>query len=196
MKTYDILLNPKAEIELNDLPDHISEKFKISLRELSKNPKRFRSGADIKKLTGTSDPALYRLRIGKHRAIYWVDEERREVLIEKIAPRKKAYKGLDDMGTEPYPLRIPTNLLKLAEARSAEEHIDKSTAMRQLMYKGAEDYIVELISRGRLSVSRGAELLDTSVHEIYRLAKKKGVEIGATIDQYEKGEKTAEEVIQ
>jgi len=100
------------------------------------------------------------------------------------------------MGTEPYPLRIPTNLLKLAEARSSEEHIDKSTALRQLMYKGAEDYILELISKGRLSVSRGAELLDTSVHEVYRLAKKKGVEIGATMDQYEEGEKTAEEVIQ
>lgn len=100
------------------------------------------------------------------------------------------------MGTEPYPLRIPTNLLKLAEARSSEEHIDKSTALRQLMYKGAEDYILELISRGRLSVSRGAELLDTSVHEIYQLAKKKGVEIGATMDQYEEGEKNAEEIIQ
>ncbi len=99
------------------------------------------------------------------------------------------------MGTEPYPLRIPTNLLKLAEARSSEKHIDKSTALRQLMYKGAEDYILELISMGRVSVSRGAELLDTNVHEIYRLAKKKGVDIGATIDQYERGEKTAEEVI-
>ncbi len=100
------------------------------------------------------------------------------------------------MATEPYPLRIPTNLLKLAEARSLEEHIDRSTALRQLMYKGAEDYILELISRGKISASRGAELLDTNVHEIYRLAKKEGVEIGATVEQYEKGEKTAEEVIQ
>lgn len=99
------------------------------------------------------------------------------------------------MGTKPYPLRIPNNLMKLAEARSSEEHVDKSTALRQLMYKGAEDYILELISKGRISVSRGAELLDTNVHEIYRLAKKKGVEIGATVDQYEKGEKTAEDVI-
>lgn len=99
------------------------------------------------------------------------------------------------MGTEPYPIRIPKNLLKLAEARSEEEHIDKSTALRQLMYKGAEDYILDLISRGRLSVSRGAELLDTNVHEIYRMAEKKGVELGGTMDQYEKGEKNAEEVI-
>ncbi len=100
------------------------------------------------------------------------------------------------MGTEPYPLRIPDNLMKLAESRSSEEHIDKSTALRQLMYKGAEEYILELISKGRISVSRGAELLDTNVHEIYQLAKKKDVEIGATMDQYEKGEKTAKEVIE
>ncbi len=100
------------------------------------------------------------------------------------------------MGTEPYPLRIPTNLMKLAEARSDEEHIDKSTALRQLMYKGAEEYILELISRGRISVSRAAELLDTNPHEIHRLAEKKDVEIGATMSQYEKGEKTAEEIIE
>ncbi len=78
--------------------------------------------------------------------------------------------------------------MKLAEARSSEEHVDKSTALRQLMYKGAEDYILELISKGRISVSRGAELLDTNVHEIYQLAKKKGVEIGATMDKHEKGQ--------
>lgn len=77
------------------------------------------------------------------------------------------------MGTKPYPLRIPNNLMKLAEARASEEHVDKSTALRQLIYKGAEDYILELISKGRISVSRGAELLDTNVHEIYQLAKKK-----------------------
>lgn len=109
---------------------------------------------------------------------------------------KQRSKEVNNVGTKPYPLRIPNNLMKLAEARSSEEHIDKSTALRQLMYKGAEDYILKLISNGRISMSRGAELLDTSVHEIYQLAKKKGVEIGATVNQYEKGEKTADEVIE
>lgn len=97
MKTYDILLNPKVEKELKDLSKDISERLKGSLSELSKTPKRSRSGADIKKLAGTSDPVLYRLRVGKHRAIYWVDEEKKEVLVEKIAPRKKAYRDMNDI---------------------------------------------------------------------------------------------------
>ena len=99
------------------------------------------------------------------------------------------------MAKKPYPLRVPDNLLDLAEARSKEEKVDKSTALRQLMYEGAEQYVLELISEGRLSVSRGAEILNQSVHEIYRLAKKKNVEIGATEEQYEKGKETAEKTI-
>lgn len=99
------------------------------------------------------------------------------------------------MAKKPYPLRVPDNLLDLAEARSKEEKVDRSTALRQLMYEGAEQYVLELISEGRLSVSRGAEILNQSVHEIYRLAKKKNVEIGATEEQYEKGKETAEKTI-
>jgi len=96
---------------------------------------------------------------------------------------------------KPYPLRIPDNLLDLAEAKSKEEKVDRSTALRQLMYEGAEQYVLELISEGRLSVSRGAELLDESVHEIYRLARKRNIEIGATEEQYEKGRETANDII-
>lgn len=99
------------------------------------------------------------------------------------------------MAKKPYPLRVPDNLLNLAEAKSKEEKVDKSTALRQLMYEGAEQYVLELISEGRLSVSRGAEILDQSVHEVYRLARKRNVEIGVTEEQYKKGKRTAEEVI-
>lgn len=55
--------------------------------------------------------------------------------------------------------------------------------------------MLELISDGRLSASRGAEILEESAHEIYRLARKRNVEIGTTEEQYEKGREAAEEVI-
>lgn len=99
------------------------------------------------------------------------------------------------MAKKPYPLRVPDNLLDLAESRSKTEKVDRSTALRQLMYEGAEQYVLEMISEGKLSVSRGAEILDESVHEIYRLAKKRNVEIGATEEQYEEGKETTEEVL-
>ncbi|MFW6038786.1 MAG: type II toxin-antitoxin system RelE family toxin [Candidatus Saliniplasma sp.] len=94
---YDILLNPKARKELIDLPSEVADKIKKGMRELSRRPKESRSGKDVKKLAGTSDPALYILRVGDYRAIYWVDEEEKEVLVEKIAPRKKAYRDLSEL---------------------------------------------------------------------------------------------------
>lgn len=99
------------------------------------------------------------------------------------------------MTKKPYPLRIPDKILELAEARSKDKKVDKSTALRQLMYEGAEQYVLELISEGRLTVSRGAEILDESVHEIYRLAQKRNIEIGATEKHYDQGSETAEEII-
>ena len=91
MKTYEVLLNPRAVRELRRLPQETAERLKESLKRLRENPTKARSGLDVKPLAGTSHPKLYRLRVGGYRAIFWVDEERREVLVEKIAPRRRAY---------------------------------------------------------------------------------------------------------
>jgi len=99
------------------------------------------------------------------------------------------------MKTKVYPLRIPNNLMELVEAISRERYIDKSTALRQLMYEGAETYVLSSIKEGRLSVSKGAEILNKSVYEIYRLAKKGKIKIGATLEQYERGAKVAEKLL-
>lgn len=94
MKTYRVLLNPKAANELKKLPRGAIGRVKEHLRYLRSNPTKARSGVDVKYLLGTSDPKLYRLRIGTHRAIFWVNEEKGEVLVEKIAPRKSAYHNI------------------------------------------------------------------------------------------------------
>lgn len=79
-----------------------------------------------------------------------------------------------------YPLRIPEGILKLAEIKSQEDRMDKATALRQWIYAGAEQYVLHLLSDGRLSISYTAELLEISIHDIYRLAKKYGIELGST----------------
>lgn len=93
MKKYEVLLNPKAVKELKKLPPEIAEHIKQALQLLRENPTRARSGVDVKYLVGT-DPKLYRLRVGEYWAIFWVDEEKCEVLVEKIAPRKRVYSGI------------------------------------------------------------------------------------------------------
>jgi hypothetical protein len=93
-----------------------------------------------------------------------------------------------------YPLRIPKNILELALFRTKEEHIDKSTALRQLLYMGAQDYVLGLYKKGRISLSRAAELLEVSTFDVLRLAQEKGIQIGATGMQQEKSRDAAAEL--
>ncbi len=94
--------------------------------------------------------------------------------------------------TKPYPLRIPEKLLELAEAKSREERTDRSTALRQLLYAGAEEYVLGLLSEGRISAGRAAEILEVSVHRIHRLTEEHGVETGATLDDYRRSREEAD----
>ncbi len=84
---------------------------------------------------------------------------------------------------KPVPLRIPDHLLSLAELRARRERVDKATALRQILYEGAEAYALRLMSRGDLSLSRAAELLGLTPGEVLDLAAARGVEIGGTLVQ-------------
>ena len=94
MKGYEVLLNPKAIEELKKLHQDAAERVKGGLKRLKENPTKARSGVDVKHLAGTSDPKLYRLRVGAYRAIFWVDEERGEVLVEKVGHGRRVYAGI------------------------------------------------------------------------------------------------------
>ncbi|MEW6593117.1 MAG: type II toxin-antitoxin system RelE/ParE family toxin [Candidatus Hadarchaeota archaeon] len=94
MMSSDVLLNPKAAREFKKLPHETAERIKENLKRLRENPTKAKSGMDVKYLVGTSDSKLYRLRVGGYRAIFWADERKGEVLVEKIAPRKSAYIGI------------------------------------------------------------------------------------------------------
>lgn len=87
-----------------------------------------------------------------------------------------------------YPLRLPDNLMKLIELRSTEERVDKSTALRQLLYEGAEEYVLKLLAEGRISLSYACELLDRSPFYIYELAQKHNIEISSSEDSFKKGQ--------
>jgi len=94
-----------------------------------------------------------------------------------------------------YPLRIPENIMELAELRTKEEHVDKATALRQLIHMGAEDYVLKLYSEGRISLSKAAKLLDKSVHDVIQISRKKGIRAGATDQQQKQSQKTAEQIL-
>lgn len=90
----------------------------------------------------------------------------------------------ESRATKPYPLRIPENLMDLAEAKSRSDRTDRATALRQLLYAGAEGYAMELLSEGRISSGKAAELLDTTVYRVHELAAERGIKLGTRLEDY------------
>lgn len=68
------------------------------------------------------------------------------------------------VASKSHPLRISESLLSLVDSKASEDRTDRSTALRQLLYTGAEDYVIELLKRERISASRAAEILDVSLY--------------------------------
>ena len=89
------------------------------------------------------------------------------------------------MKSKVVPLRIPESLVELATACSQEQHTDRATTLRQWLYQGAEGYAVKLVEEGRISAGRAAEILDTTIYDIYRIAQARGIELGATEEQHQ-----------
>lgn len=90
------------------------------------------------------------------------------------------------MKTMPYPVRLPKHLLELADLRAEDEQVDRFTALRQLLYAGSVGYVLELLRRGRISLSKAAELLDCSTLAVIQKAQERGVVLGSSVEQYEK----------
>lgn len=99
------------------------------------------------------------------------------------------------MASKPYPLRIPENLPSLVNTKAREDRTDRSTALRQLLYAGAEDYVIELLRRGRISASRAAELLDVSFYKMHELARERSAEAASGSEEHDRGQETADRLL-
>ena len=92
------------------------------------------------------------------------------------------------------PLRIEEDILKLAEARSKDEHTNRTTAIKQFLYSGAEEYLLKLCSQGRVSIGKAAEILHKSIYDLQESARQKGIELGITSEQYQKSKGFIKEI--
>lgn len=88
---YEILIDERIEKDLDKVPNHIVKKFVKLLDEFEKNPVQPRSGFDVKPMEGYPSNT-YRLRIGKYRVLYAVDNNTKKVRITSIQHRGDAYK--------------------------------------------------------------------------------------------------------
>lgn len=99
------------------------------------------------------------------------------------------------MTTVSYPLRISDEIMALASLRSKDEYVDKTTALKQFLSTGAEEYVLGLVSKWRISIGKAAELLDKPVYDIQSIARKHGIDVGPTLDQMKNSEGTLKRLL-
>jgi len=85
-----------------------------------------------------------------------------------------------------YPMKIKDEIIPIIELKSKEEHTNKAIVLRQWVYQGLGDYMLTLISKGRMSIGKAAEVLDASIYDIQEMARSKGIVLGATQEQRQK----------
>lgn len=93
------------------------------------------------------------------------------------------------------PVRLSEKLKPLIELKSREEHLSKSVVIRKFVYEKLEDYALDLCNRGRLSIGKAAELLDTTIYDLLEKAKGKGIVLSAAEDAHEESRKTVEKLV-
>jgi hypothetical protein len=96
--------------------------------------------------------------------------------------------------SRPYPFRIPEGILQLAELRGHEKRTDKTTVLRQWIYASAGEYAFMPLAEGRLTLSQTAEQLDLSVYDVQQMARERGIEPGATAEQYRQALETGRQL--
>jgi len=99
------------------------------------------------------------------------------------------------MTTISYPLRIDEKIMPLVDLKARDEYIDKSTALRKLLYRGVEDYLLELYEEGRISIGRVAEILNKSIDEVQNIIQKKGIKVEHSLRIYKKSRETAKKLL-
>ena len=84
--TYRLVIDPRAEKELDALDRPIRDRVAKALIRLAKNPHRT---SNVKALKGGG----YRLRVGDYRVLYELRDDVLVILVVKVGHRREVYRG-------------------------------------------------------------------------------------------------------
>ena len=85
MASYKLLIKPSAVKELENLPDKDRARVVYRIQGLSEDPRP----RGCEKLSGDDK---YRIRQGKYRILYQINDDQVVVIVVKVAHRKVAYR--------------------------------------------------------------------------------------------------------
>ena len=90
---YALLAHPKAQREIDSLPNAIAAGLRAVLREFANDPRDPRF--DVKPLRAVDgEPPAMRLRVGEYRVIFRVHAKEKEIRIARVGHRSKVHRGL------------------------------------------------------------------------------------------------------
>jgi len=85
-----------------------------------------------------------------------------------------------------YPMKLKEEIIPIIELKSKEDHTNKAIVLKQLIYKGLEDYVLDLVAKGRLTIGKAAEILDVSIYGMHEMAKSRNIKLSASSEQRQK----------
>jgi mRNA interferase RelE/StbE len=83
---YEVIFTKRAGKFINDLQSGYKKKLRDVITHLKKNPFSY----PYKKIRGEAN--LYRIRMGKYRILYEIEDIKKRIVILKIDERRKVYK--------------------------------------------------------------------------------------------------------
>lgn len=84
--SYYLLIKPSAKAESKGIPDKEKTRIRNGIESLKQNPRP----KGMKKLKGKID--FFRIRIGRYRVLYTIDDPKKIICIFSILHRKEAYR--------------------------------------------------------------------------------------------------------
>lgn len=87
---------------------------------------------------------------------------------------------------------VPKNIDNILDLRSREEHIDRISVLKQMLWDGVESYLVNQYSSGKISKGKFAELLDLDIYDVNEVLEKHHIKSTISYERFTRGIEIAE----
>ncbi|AFV22818.1 hypothetical protein Mpsy_0609 [Methanolobus psychrophilus R15] len=87
---------------------------------------------------------------------------------------------------------IPPAIENILDKRSQEQHLNRESVIKQMLWEGAENYLIEEYANGRISKGKLAEMLDLNIYEVNELLEKHHVKGSISYENFVTGVEMAE----
>ncbi len=87
---------------------------------------------------------------------------------------------------------VPKNIDNILDLRSREEHLDRISVLKQMLWDGVESYLVNQYSSGKISKGKLAELLDLDIYGVNEVLEKHHIKSTISYERFTRGIEIAE----